>query len=419
MSFSRYEQFLKDAIGLDAPSIGHKAIAQAVQQRAAAVCGGDLDAYWRTLCDSATERQSFIERIVVPETWFFRDRAAFEAVVTSMRERSLTPAANNPVRLLSIPCSTGEEAYSLAMTLLDAGIQAPRFAIDAVDVSALALSTARAGIYRRNSFRATDLSFRDRYFEQTADGYRVRDVVRESITFRQGNLLAGESALPGCYDLVFCRNLLIYFDRATQERAAAVLSRLVAEKGLLFVGPSETSLFTGSVFVPIARRGAFGFEKRAAGTSEPRAASKPAPMPRRTHSTRSPSPFVPAFARPILPEALPAADAEDLLAIAERLANAGQLDAARERCAEAMRRRPADENAFFLMGVLEDARGQVSAAIGHFRRALYLQPGMLPAMIHLAVLLERTGDAAGAERLRARADRAERHMDEDVSRDGS
>jgi len=416
MSGTRFEQLLKDAIGLDTPSIGHKAVAQAVQLRATAVCEGDLDAYWNTLRDSASERQALVECIVVPETWFFRDAAAFEAVAACARERALTLGATNKLRVLSAPCSTGEEAYSLAMTLLDAGLQPSQFSVDAIDVSVQALSAAQAGIYRKNSFRASDLSFRDRFFERVGSGHQVRDVLRHLITFRRGNLLAPEPGVLGRYDIVFCRNLLIYFDRETQDRAVSALRALLAESGRLFVGPSETGIFMNHGFVPLGWKGAFAFESvspRALAPAVSRAASRPTPRSRPSRTATRVSTARPAFTRAV---AAPEPDmangtAADLLQLAERLANEGQLQAAKTRCAEAMRRNPADENAIFLMGVLEDALGNLTAALGHFRRVLYLQPTMQAAMAHLAVLLERTGDVAGADRLRARAHRVARRME--------
>jgi chemotaxis protein methyltransferase WspC len=433
MSYARFENFLKDAIGLDTPSIGHKAVAQAVLRRATVVCEGDIDAYWNTLCENAVERQALVECIVVPETWFFRDAAAFDAAAACVRERALTLGAGNKLRVLSAPCSTGEEAYSLAMTLLDAGLQPSQFGIDAIDVSQQALSAAQAGVYRKNSFRAQDLSFRDRFFERVPGGHQVRDVLKQSINFRRGNLLAPEPGVLGRYDVVFCRNLLIYFDRDTQDRAVTALGALLAEGGRLFVGPSETGIFMHHGFAPIGWKGAFAFERvpqRVAARAAARATSRSRPT-RPTARTAARSTQRPAFTRAIAPFA-PAASAtslapgpvgdeatgfagsgalSNLLEAAEQLANEGQLEAAKARCAEAMRQRPADENAIFLMGVLEDALGNVPAAIDHFRRVLYLQPNMQAAMAHLAVLLERTGDIAGAERLRARAHRAARRME--------
>ena len=116
----------------------------------------------------------------------------------------------------------------MAMALLDAAVPAPMFRVHAVDISHRALAAARLGLYRKVSFRGQDLEYRRRFFEPTAAGFRVFDSVREQVEFRHGNLLRPAS-LPGAgtYDAVFCRNVLIYFDRATQERAIAALTALL------------------------------------------------------------------------------------------------------------------------------------------------------------------------------------------------
>src|SRR6185503_1136786 len=212
---------------------------------------------------SPVELQALIEAVVVPETWFFRDREAFSTLARLVREESLTAPADGVRRILSLPSSTGEEPYSIAMALFDAGVSADRFAIDAIDISAHALAVARRATYGKNSFRGRELGFRARYFAATASGHRLADRVRAQVHFRQGNLLSPDAA-PTRYEAIFCRNLLIYFDRATQDRAILALERLLAEGGVVFVAPSETGVLLNAGFVPVKAPFAFAFRK--AGT---------------------------------------------------------------------------------------------------------------------------------------------------------
>ncbi len=164
--------------------------------------------------------------------------------------------------MLSLPCASGEEPYSIAMALLDAGLPAARFRIDALDISARALERARAGVYGSNAFRGASLDFRDRYFKLPGVSVPLDARVRELVHLRLGNivdpnLLAGEAP----YDFVFCRNLLIYFDTDLQRRAVHTLARLTASDGMIFVGPAEASLLSAqrlqSAGVPLA----FAFRK--------------------------------------------------------------------------------------------------------------------------------------------------------------
>lgn len=205
MSLLRFEAFLKEVMGLDTASVGSATIERAVKERAAASRLKDLEAYWQCLNASPSERQALIEAVVVPETWFFRDPGAFRALASLAATRRLSP-----LRVLSMPCSTGEEPYSIAMALLDASVDPARLTIDAVDISARALDAARQGVYRKNSFRSSDQAFRDRFF----DGDQLDEHVRAQVCFHQGNLFALDGVLPAAaYDAIFCRNLLIYLDR--------------------------------------------------------------------------------------------------------------------------------------------------------------------------------------------------------------
>lgn len=174
MAFADFANLLKASMGLDAASIGGSAIERAVLERASACGVAGPDAYWQRVCASPVELQELIEAVVVPETWFFRDREAFSTLVRLARDASWATHTGGVRRILSLPSSTGEEPYSIAMALFDAGVPADRFSIDAVDISAQAIALARTGVYGRNSFRGRELGFRSRYFDATANRASAR-----------------------------------------------------------------------------------------------------------------------------------------------------------------------------------------------------------------------------------------------------
>jgi chemotaxis protein methyltransferase WspC len=322
------------------------------------------------------------------------------------------------LQLLSLPCSSGEEPYSMAMTLLDAGFPANRFRVDALDISKRALARARSAVYGKNSFRGADLGFRDRYFEATAHGHRLSETVRQQVQFHQGNLFAA-GVLPGVeiYDVIFCRNLLIYFDRPTQDRAIKVLERLLTAKGLLFVAPSETGLVLSHDFVSAKVPLAFAFRK--AGVVLREAKPNPAHTVKRASARLSvalpiapPSPMCTSLANGSAAAWLPAsidqrtelrADLEE----ATGLANQGRFVEAATCCEEHLRQHGPSANAFHLLGLLHDSTGNQREASDYYRKALYLDPNHYEALIHLAFLMDKQGDTAAALVLRKRARRLE------------
>jgi chemotaxis protein methyltransferase WspC len=410
MALADIENLLTVSMGLDIASIGPMAIARAVDERQVACRLGDAGAYWQHLRESETELQTLIETVVVSETWFFRDSGSFEALARLVRGEWLDGQEDNVVRVLSLPCSTGEEPYSMAMALLDAGVPADRFRIDAVDISARSLARAARAVYGKNSFRTRDLGFRDRYFDLTPQGYGVRETVRRHVAFLQGNLFA-DDLLPGAeiYDAIFCRNVLIYFDRPTQDRAIVVLKRLLKPRGALFVAPAETALPPSHGFASTNVAMAFAFRRvlettRAARPDPAHHLPPPLPHPVAPPAVAArPKPIPPPTPRSFAPPAKPVEQLEE----AARLADQGHFAEAAKACEVYMRQYGASATAFYLIGLVRDATGNCAEARIFYRKALYLEPNHGDAQLQLALLMEREGDPEGAQVLRNRARRLE------------
>lgn len=409
----RIESLLRKEIGLDAASIGSTLIQRTVRLRMKALGIEQTEKYERLLRSSPTALEALIEAVVVTETWFFRDREPFAAFAQLAREW-LPEHPAGTLRTLSVPCSSGEEPYSQAMALLDVPVPPHRFAIDGVDISNHALARARNAVYGRNSFRGKSLAFRDRYFRHTKEGYALNPVVRECVRFYRDNLL-GEEFLADFapYHVIFCRNLLIYFDRATQVRALRRIHRLLTPDGVLFVGPAELPLVAGNGFVSANLPMAFACRKAEAQSSTHAAhrsrQTLPAQSSRATTNHARAIPGTPpgtelpgrrqagTHATPVIPSDLDAA---------RQLADAGRLAEAVAICEAHLRKEGPSAQAYCLMGILHDASGDPKAS-DYYRKALYLEPNHYETLLHLSLLLEKNGDNAGARAFKRRAERVQ------------
>ncbi|WP_110949924.1 CheR family methyltransferase [Pseudomonas bohemica] len=426
---ARFFAFLKNRIGLDVASVGEAIIERAVRQRCMITKAADHDGYWQLLQSLAEEQQALIEAVIVPETWFFRYPESFVTLGKLATARLTQLNGARPLRILSLPCSTGEEPYSIAMALFDAGLQAQQFKIEAVDISPLSLQRARRGVYGKNSFRGDQLGFRERYFSQVEDGYRLEDRVRERVGFQTGNLL--DPTLPvaqSAYDFVFCRNLLIYFDVDTQRCGFEALKRMTHDDGVLFIGPAEGSLLGRMGMASIGIAQSFAFRHRAvqegafpAVLPAPPSLSplpavplsvsaRPAASLRRPVSApvksnmRSFAPMPPIMRSPA-PAVTATGEAATLLDSIRKLANEGKSAEAKIACEQYLKRYEPVASVFYWLGLLSEVGGDVLGAQGSYRKALYLQPQHPEALAQLAALLAAQGDSAGARRLQERAAR--------------
>ncbi|ROO01447.1 chemotaxis protein CheR [Pseudomonas moraviensis] len=413
----RFFDFLKERIGLDVASVGAAIIERAVRQRTTLSQAAHADGYWQLLQGSRDEQQALIEAVIVPETWFFRYPESFATLGKLARARLKELNNMRALRILSLPCSTGEEPYSIAMALLDAGLQPHQFKVDGMDISPLSVEKARRALYGKNSFRGQDLEYRERHFLAEQDGHRVNEYVREQVRWQVGNvldptLLANEPA----FDFVFCRNLLIYFDQPTQKQVFEVLKRLTHVDGVLFIGPAEGSLLGRLGMRSIGIAQSFAFSRHSEPHPEPLPTPKPLAVPV-SQPLRS-TPPAPVRSRPFAAvTALPVTkktaypDAATLLAQIAALANEGKSAEARVACEQYLRSHEPVAQVFYWLGLLSDVAGLSLEAQGYYRKALYLEPQHPEALMHLAALLQAQGDSVGARRLQERAARSGRTAD--------
>ena len=406
MNLAGAEQVLQEWIGLDAATIGATALARAVRVRMAALGLADADAFVAVVRRDPAERDRFVEEVIVAESWFFRDRQVFAFVADFAVTLAALPG-RTPVRILCAPCASGEEPYSVAMALLDAGLSCDQFRIDAIDVSHAALDRARRGRYSANAFRNADNSFRDRWFTVDGTGAVIDERVRSTVRFAWANLLDDAFAADRePYDVVFCRNLLIYLTGDARARVERAVDRLLQPDGILILGAAEPPIMKGD-WIPAGGVSVFALRR---GIHVPRQPQPPAVAVAPATPRRSPA-AGPASGRGPLPPPVVGGDErvpslQEVLDEAGALANRRRHLDALELCERArLRLAPAPE-LFFLMGMLHQSLGDLDRAEGCFHKTLYLDATHEEALLALALLAQQRGDARMAETYRQSAARA-------------
>lgn len=407
-------QWLQHTIGLNAQSVSPSALEYHIRQRMQACQLPTLSAYHGYLQHHAQEAEHLIQAVVIPETWFFRDEGAF-AALTQHLQTQFNPLPH-PLRIASIPCSTGEEPYSIAIHLLELGLQPDQFRVEAFDISPAALTKAQQAIYREHSFRTartTTTSFQARYFQALEEGhYQLNTEIQALVEFNVANILTQAYKLqPIPYHFIFCRNLLIYFDGEAQQKTLNSLGQALHPQGLLFVGYAEATLAHQHGFDMSPYHKAFAFTKptptrlTAPSTPNPAQSQIIANSQSRTQHRRRAAPLQP-LAAPPKPNTPPL----PTLAEIKQLADQGQLTAALPLCQRYLQQQEYVAEAHFLCGTICLGLHLNEQAQQAFRKVTYLEPNHYEALCYLALLAQQQGDEATATLMQQRAKRAQQRL---------
>jgi chemotaxis protein methyltransferase CheR len=364
------ETALRAALGRAAPGIDHRA-------------------FLRGASDSSGGRalvERLIDEVTIKETTFLRDRRQLDAIAWHGLLEVARAAGSETIRVWSAGCATGEEPYTLALLAAQAfGTAEPPVDILGTDVSNAALAAAAEGTYRERAVGALDDSSRRRFLDQReGEYYVVKDEVRRLVRFRQHNL-SSDPFPPlgeGAFDLVICRNVLIYFDTALVERVIAGFELAVRSGGTLIIGAADALCGTVSRLASIATQD---------------------PAPRKSVAS--------ILRRPLGREAVLSRD--ERLGAALGAANAGRMSEALEHAAVLLESDALDADAYFVRGLVELQTDDATAAAASLRRALYVDPTFALA----AFTLGRAHDARGDDTAARRAyEQALRTLDPDDDR---
>ncbi len=415
--YAAVEKRFIDTLGLNTASFGRsgfeRVICAAIKRSGVA----DATAYLELLSTSPEEFERCLEELVVPETWFFRDTEPFILLKQHLCEKWFPSHPGEKVRILSVPCSTGEEPYSIAMTLMEAGILPQQFHLDAAEISRRALTIADRAVYGKGSFRQPLTAAQEAFFTgpekkvMSAQHFLSEAVVR-TVHFHRDNLVdprffAGQAP----YQIIFCRNVLIYLTAEARRLVLENIGRLLAPDGILFTGHAEVGILLQHGFTAIRHARSFAC-RRSVGDilpqenkvlrTEDRGLSKTiSPIKAlgddKKHSALSTQHFV-------LP---PMIAIEALHTEALALADRGLFDEAAALCRRYLREQRPHADGYCLLGLIHEAARQSGDAEGCYLKALYLDPDHHETLIHLSLLYRQRGNDRKAALYRQRADATE------------
>jgi len=402
-------QQLAHAVGLRLRDQDVEPLSRWAAARAHALALPTMDQYADFLAaDSAAagrERELLTVQFSTGESYFLRDQGQFELLAQTILPQLLERRAQErTLRLWSAGCAAGEEAYSLAMLVDEL---APRLSgwnitLLGTDINTLALQKARRGVYGDWSFRALDDERKQRYFQRRGQRWRIDQRLRNMVTFRSGDLVRDHfpdaSADLADFDLILCRNVLIYLDAHAVARITAKFAATLADGGFLLTGHSE--LF-GHDIAPLRVRmyaQSAVCQKLAPPVVDASPALTPPPATPTLGSERQAS----SSAQSELPArvpAAPAADCDRLLQAAWRHADRGMRDAAEQDCRQAIALDALDPRPYYLLAQLAQERADPMQAKTLLTKAIYLDPTFIAAYLELGALHAQNGDQGRSRRM--------------------
>jgi len=386
-------EFVAGAIGLHFPpprwgdlERGMRATARELDDISPAICAR------RFISGAAAKREIEILAacLTVGETYFLRERKVFDVLgrkiipdICRRREESRL------LRIWSAACCTGEEAYSIAITLHEAipDIANWNITLLATDINTRFLRKAAAGIYGGWSFRQVPAGFRERYFRQAGDEqWEIAPHIKRLVRFAPLNLaqdiypaLANES---NAMDVIFCRNVLMYFTPGQVRRVVGNLHRAQTDGGWLIAGSGELSQMASAPYVAQSDEG-FTYYRKSAATAvglpaEPAPAAAIIPIPARRHVVNVPKPR-----KSVDPVPIAQKRHDKLRRAARRLANRGRLSEALRCCDRWIIADRVNPASHYLRAVIQQELGNIADAVKSLRGALYLDPNF--ALAHFAL----------------------------------
>lgn len=253
--FRQLRDVIRDRFGIFYDDSKRFLLQSRLQTRLVKRSVADFAAYYRLLTanrDGEAEWEELASVLSNNETYFFRERAQLEILTKDVVEEARGKISPS-LRIWSAACSSGEEPYSLAMVLTESRrLAASQIKIKATDISPRALGRSETAFYREMSFRATPPELIQRYFRPFQDGFVIADEIRKMVEFSRLNLMDSAAiAKTGPFDAIFCRNVLIYFDKPTQKKVVEAFARALRPRGYLFLGHAESIIRLTDLYDPV------------------------------------------------------------------------------------------------------------------------------------------------------------------------
>ena len=390
-----------EEMGLDPDSLGDISLLMSIQGTMNRLGHISEEDFLYELTKNRNSIRQLIEDVKVPETWFFRDSETF-AYLEKFTQTNYKFANNYPIRILSAPCSTGEEPYSIAMTLMNLGLKPNQFSIKAVDISDDNIQKAKKGLFTKSSFRNMDEYSISRYFKKVDYRYQLnQDVLECNIEFMNLNLVKEFYKFDSEeFDVVFFKNLLIYLNEDSRQYILQNLKRVLKINSVLFVGVSELNYFIRNGFEPINHNLSFACKKKIEQDKVQLS------QPKKSYN------FTPKTEKPVIKPRVSINEGKSTRDLQQfdstyikKLMDLGKYNEAENEINNYKKANINNYEIYFNLGMIKFVSQNYNIAKENFLKSLYLEPNHYDTLIYLSIVEKELGFFNKSENYRLRAEK--------------
>lgn len=432
--YERFRAFALEKMGLDYPEERRSLLARGLTEVMALTGCVDLDQLYALLIGSSSTSkiwEQLISVLTIGETYFFRNANHFDVLSQHILPELVHEREhfNRRIRIWCAGCATGEEPYSIAITLreLIPQIESWNILILATDLNRQALAKAQAGLYSSWSFRGVAKRIQEAYFKMTSDKqYAIADEIKRMVTFEYLNLVVDPfpslANNTNAMDIIFCRNVTIYFTAAVTQKVICEFFQCLVNGGWLIPGPSEPNMIFYNDYAPRNFPGAFVYQKIESPSEKSVPVFKPSVAPNISKEPLIAKPAVKPVPQPTLDPYRAALElmrqgqvdaalvklyqkldinpefAPTYYALAKIYANKGNLEEAQHWCEQAIQKDKLHPEPYYTLSMVYQQHGLLDMALEMLKKTIYLDRNFVLAHYNLGQIYQRQGESAAARK---------------------
>ena len=400
------KEILRTKIGLNTSSIDSSYFNSTLLNFMEAIDCESTNELFDLLKLNQTKLVSFAEYFLEKSSWFFRDKETFNVLAEFI---NFQIKETDKIRILSMGCGTGEEPYSIAMSLVESGFNPKNFIVEAIDISPTVIEIARQALYNDNSFKDTDIRLKEKYFQQAEDIYILHPQIAQLVNFYKGNFIE-QNFFAGRqhYDIIFAKNIFNFLTRDATMKLVNNILLVLSDSGILvateneidkfYTGQFQKTVYGETILKKINQENSIRQNEKIRGT-------------KKRHTSKLFTNILKFKKSHVMPyinaKGMPANNfpLNSRIREIQQMLHSGLYENALENCNELIKEDSQNADIYYWMGYINEAMNDLNKAEDFYHKALYIEPEHYEAIVKLIIIFESKGWTDKADLLKKRIEK--------------